>query len=257
MLSPQEVLAVFRDSGGSDMDYLQAHLPRFLNTYQRFNSTWDRNRGVHMLDIGAHWLHQALVFRLGGYAVTAADVPVTLELESVRNLASRHGIELLRYTDLSAAGCLAALADDSQNVILMAEIIEHITFNPVQMWKEVYRVLAPGGRLIVTTPNYYWAGGRAWDWKRFLTGFGGGIATTEILRIHTMGHHWKEFSLRELQHYFCLLSADFNCVKSDYTSDAGDKTSVWQRHMPWLRQGVHLEVEVAAKNLGIVVQPGW
>jgi len=27
--------------------------------------------------------------------------------------------------------------------------------------------------------------------------------------------------------------------------------------LPWLRQGLHLEVEVATKNLGIVVQPGW
>jgi 2-polyprenyl-6-hydroxyphenyl methylase/3-demethylubiquinone-9 3-methyltransferase len=256
-MKSEDILNVFHDHPGTDRTYLEAHLTRFLNTYRRFDSGWDRNRGMRMLDIGAHWLHQSVVFRLGGYEVIAADVPVTMELESVRQLAAALDIELLAYDDLSAAGCLSAVPSDSINVILLAEIIEHITFNPVEMWKEIYRVTAPGGRIVITTPNYYWAGGRAWNWKRFLTGHGGGIPTTEIVSLHTMGHHWKEYSLRELLHYVCLLSPDFNCVRMEYTSDYPEKSSAFQRRCKWFREGLHLEIELMEKAHGIIAEPGW
>lgn len=257
MISQEQVLAVFGEAGGTDLDYLEAHLPRFLNTFRRFDSRWDRRRGVRMLDIGAHWLHQAVVFALGGYQVTAADVPVTFELESVQKLADSQGIGLLSYTDLSAPGSLSAIPSDSMNVVMMAEIIEHITFNPVELWKEIHRVTVPGGRIIVTTPNYYASSGRAWAWRRFLSGFGGGIPIDDVLNINTMGHHWKEYSLRELQYYFCRLSPDFNCVNSEYTTDEMGKAGLLRKHFKWLRPGLYLEVEVVRKERGVIVTPGW
>jgi hypothetical protein len=79
------------------------------------------------------------------HAITAADVPITFELPAVQQLAAAKNIELLSYQDLAVSGSLAKLESDSVNVVLMAEIIEHITFNPVEMWKEIYRVVAPGG----------------------------------------------------------------------------------------------------------------
>ena len=257
MITREEVLKVFAECVETDLPYLEAHLQRFLNTYHRFDSTWDRSRGGNVLDIGAHWLHQSAVFLLGGYEVIAADVPNTLSVESVQVLAKSLEINLVSYTDLSKEGSLAAVASDSINIVLMAEIIEHITFNPVEMWKEIYRVIAPGGRIVITTPNYYRADGRAWDWKRFRTGFGGGISTSDILSTHTMGHHWKEFSMRELQHYFCLLSPDFDCVKAEYTVDYESGDRAFYDRFKWLRQGIHLEVEVAEKSNGITIAPGW
>lgn len=257
MTTREQVLDVFRESGGTDMGYLEAHLNRFLNTYQRFDASWDRNRGMRMLDIGAHWLHQAFVFRLGGYQVMAADVPVTFEIESVKSLAEKFEIDLVPYQDLSAQGSLSAVESNSINIIMMAEIIEHITFNPIELWKEVYRVLAPGGRIIVTTPNYYRRGGHAWQFKRFLQGFGHGITTLEILNVNTMGHHWKEFSLRELQHYFCSLSPDFNCVRGDYIVDKKEENGAFHNRVKWLRQGLHIEVDLIEKKNGITVVPSW
>ena len=257
MVDRDKIIEVFNMSGGTDLGYLEAHLSRFLNTYHRFDSGWDRNKGVNLLDIGAHWLHQAAVFSLGGYKVIAADVPNTLDLESVKTLAESLEIELVSYTDLSVAGSLSDVASNSMNVVLLAEIIEHITFNPVELWKEIYRVIAPGGKIVVTTPNFYRAGGRAWDWKRFLTGFGRGISTLEILSTHTMGHHWKEYSLRELQHYICLLSPDFDCIKGEYTNDKEPKDMTFLDRFNWFRQGIHMEVELAKKTSGITITPGW
>jgi 2-polyprenyl-6-hydroxyphenyl methylase/3-demethylubiquinone-9 3-methyltransferase len=94
------------------------------------------------------------------------------------------------------------------------------------MWKETYHVVAPG------------------------------LPTSEILGPHTMGHHWKEFSLRELQHYFCLLSPDFNCVKGLYTMDEPEKSNALIKRIKWLRQGLHPEVDLMDKANGITLQPG-
>ena len=43
--------------------------------------------------------------------------------------------------------------DDSFDVVLFCEIIEHLLMDPLRPLSEINRVLRPGGRLIVTTPN--------------------------------------------------------------------------------------------------------
>src|SRR5262249_9554145 len=43
--------------------------------------------------------------------------------------------------------------DGTFDVVLFAEMIEHLAVNPVWALSEIHRVLKPGGHLIVTTPN--------------------------------------------------------------------------------------------------------
>jgi 2-polyprenyl-6-hydroxyphenyl methylase/3-demethylubiquinone-9 3-methyltransferase len=255
-----------RSHGGTDVSYLAHHYPRFAATKREFESTWDRKRGLRVLDVGAHWLHQSLLYALDGYQVTATDLPLTMDLPNVRSLADAHGIRLLSTPDLARADALAALPEDGFDVILFTEIIEHITFNPVALWKSLYRLAAPGARIIVTTPNYYALRGRAWDFRRFATGFGGGLDVLSLLNQHTYAHHWKEFSRRELIYYFCVLSPDFNTVKArylpefhpDYLATPGR----WlgkrlEQALPFLRPNLHIEVELVAKQHGIRVEPSW
>lgn len=251
-----------------DQQYLAHHLPRFLYTFSEFDHSWDRELGDRVLDIGAHWLHQSVIWRRAGYRVTALDLGLTLELEVVKNLARTEGIALLVENDLASARALGTLPDDSIDIILFTEIIEHITFNPVAFWTQVYRVLAPGGRLIVTTPNYYFVKGRAWQWRRFVRGFGGGISVGEVLATHTYGHHWREYSLRELVRYFCLLSPDFSTVKAftvpsinarlDNRTRCGRAAQRFSRHAGWLFDpNLYLEVALDRKERGVVIQPSW
>ena len=38
-------------------------------------------------------------------------------------------------------------------MVLCCEILEHLAFDPARMVAEIHRVLRPGGKLILTTPN--------------------------------------------------------------------------------------------------------
>jgi SAM-dependent methyltransferase len=43
--------------------------------------------------------------------------------------------------------------DETFDVVLFCEILEHLTTDPLSAIKQIHRVLKPGGRLILTTPN--------------------------------------------------------------------------------------------------------
>ena len=256
----------FLAHGLTDQRYLSLHFERYVQTKNRLLSSWNRARGVRVLDVGAHWLHQAVLYAMDGFEVTALDMPVTFEMADVRSIADAHRIRLVSEPDLEKATALARIPDDSFDIVLFTEIIEHITFNPVAMWREIYRVMAPGAHIVVTTPNYYAWRGRAWHWGRFFDRFGGGLSTIDILTINTHANHWKEYSLRELVYYFCVLSPDFDCTRQEHLQEYYDGylpvKATWlsrgiEATIPILRPEVYLEVELRQKSKGIVVEPHW
>lgn len=264
--SLEHLIERFAEHGGTDLVYLTHHYPRFAATKREFESTWDRSRGMRVLDVGAHWLHQSVLYALDGYQVTATDLPLTMELPNVRSFADAHGIRLVSTSDLARADAFSEFPENSFDVILFTEIIEHITFNPVALWKAIYRVAAPGARIIVTTPNYYALRGRVWDPRRFISGFGGGLEVLNLLQQHTYAHHWKEFSRRELIYYFCVLSPDFVTFKAKYLPAFQGKSPAahdnWfanrlEQAIPFLRPNLHVEIELIAKQHGISIEPHW
>lgn len=256
--SADEYIQFIEESGHTDKAYLRAHFHRFVGTFRQFLAGWHGDPSAHVLDVGAHWLHQSALFARSGFRVTGADFPATMREAGVLNLAQRLDIELLEYQEIHSGTTFDELDEDSVDVLLFTEILEHITFNPVAFWKAVYRVLKPGGRIVITTPNFYAAGGRAWQWRRFLEGFGSGISTLEILQTPTYGHHWKEYSRREVCHYFCALSRDFHIHRAlQVDSDFRPPSTRWERLLAWRLPQLYIEVDVAQKKHGIEIEPSW
>jgi len=206
-----------------------------------------------------------VLYAIDGFAVTALDLPATFESDSVRALAEVHAITLLPHVDLEYPSALKAIANDTFDIVLFTEVIEHLAFNPVAMWREIYRVMKPGARIVVTTPNYHALRTRLRQWWRAMRGLGAGVDVTQVLGVHTLGHHWKEYSRRELQRYFTLLSPDFACRDVAYVQGhrrAVSKPSVevallLERIIPFLRPDLYVEVELTCKAAGIVVEPHW
>ena len=246
-----------------DESYLNTHYPRFKMTWEFI---WKKTDTIKtMLDIGAHWLHQSIVYAKEGVDVTAAELPTTLNTKEVQSVAEEYNINLISYLDLSKPEIFDKLPENHFDLILFAEIIEHITFNPVDMWRAIFRVMKPGGRIILTTPNYYHLGGRAWDIKRYLFRSGGGITSKEILNVPTYGPHWKEFSAKEIRDYFTMLSPDFDITEIKHASIPYSlpvnlsqkfkcKLEDW---LPFLRNNLFVEVTLYCKDVGIVIDPCW
>jgi len=252
-------------NGATDLFYLELHYPRFLATRKLAYETW-KWQGANVLDVGAHWLHQSVLYALDGHHVTAADLAITLGDPAVESIASNHDIRLLVFEDLSSETVFDGLETDSMDVVLFCEVLEHLTFNPVGMWKAIYRVLKPGGRIILTTPNHYALSALSQQIPRFLSGFGSGISVADILNVPTHSPHWKEFSGKELKRYFNLLSPDFSVNRLCYCSFGADTGHLnwkgrllydWPNLVPMLRNGLYAEVDLISKTAGITIRPDW
>jgi 2-polyprenyl-6-hydroxyphenyl methylase/3-demethylubiquinone-9 3-methyltransferase len=188
-----------------------------------------------------------------------------MEASNVVRLAEAHNIQLISCPELAHPCGLGHLPDGCFDVIILGEVLEHITFNPIALWREIYRVLAEGGSIIVTTPNCYAATRRRLQELRMWIGGGAGITVQEILTTPSHGHHWKEYSRREVERYFRLLSPDFVIHRSIYVEDEltpnaslGQRLAAGvRRSVPPLRSRLHVEIRLPGKARGIVVEPRW
>ena len=90
----------------------------------------------------------------GSYPVALDLARQALTFVRSRLREAQSGSEAPRdFMCLQSVGELLPLADRSFECILLSEVIEHLEAPQVSI-KEAARVLRPGGRLLVTTPNY-------------------------------------------------------------------------------------------------------
>ena len=135
-----------------------------------------------VLDIGCGAAQKVQVMqRWSGTSAFGCD----LDIRVLRFAKHSAGIPRLA----AASGIELPFASASFDWITASEVIEHLS-EPSALLCEAHRVLKPGGRLLLTTPNrlqYY----RPWRPVLFWRGFCGRVVVDES--------HVREFSARELQ----------------------------------------------------------
>src|SRR5215213_11365163 len=111
--------------------------------------------GSRLLEIGCgagNLLLQATVS--GSYSVALDLSMQALTFVRSRLEEARSGAEApAGYACTQAIGEALPLADESFDCVLMSEVIEHLEEPQISI-REAVRVLRPGGRLLITTPNY-------------------------------------------------------------------------------------------------------
>lgn len=138
----------FYDSIADDFD-------RIANTYdlqRRLEIVFDQLlageelRGKRVLDVGSGtgWFSEAAVTR--GASVVSIDIGTRL-LMRTRARCRSHPV--------AADACALPFASATFDYVVSSECIEH-TLAPLQALHEMARVLAPGGIVVVTTPNWVW-----------------------------------------------------------------------------------------------------
>lgn len=91
-----------------------------------------------------------------GYSAVSVDIGTSAddwgsgETGRMARLLQAHGVEQVEW-DLERVPY--PLADSSFDAVVMTEVYEHLRDYPVRSLEEVRRILKPGGRLYLTTPN--------------------------------------------------------------------------------------------------------
>jgi 2-polyprenyl-6-hydroxyphenyl methylase/3-demethylubiquinone-9 3-methyltransferase len=133
------------------------------------------------------------------------------------------------------------------------------------MWSALYRLLAPGGRIIVTTPNYFHVTNVAKELLRCFRGRSSGIPVEDVVGINTYAHHWKLYSVNDIKEYFRLISPDFAVGRVEYFTYSRAKSLSLPRILKnsvedtvkFLREALYVEIGLPVKTAGIVAKPGW
>ncbi len=140
-----------------------------------------------LLDVGSAYMHVSSLASLMGYQVSALDLKDFTEVPWLKQRALKYDIEL-RQCNLSKERI--SWPDRAFDIVLLLETLEHFNFNPLPVLQEIYRVLRPGGCLILTTPNLFRLGNKI----RILFNRHISVSVEE-----PAGGHWREYSLLELK----------------------------------------------------------
>lgn len=102
----------------------------------------------HLLDIGAFCgLLSGTAYRMG-WRVTAVDNINIPSFSSLR-IPERH----IECSVVNACVDPLPLESGSVDAILLSEVLEHLVYSPLPLFREIHRVLRPGGVLLLSTPN--------------------------------------------------------------------------------------------------------
>ena len=128
-----------------------------------------------------------------------------------------HLFNLHELADTSEHVQRMPLDDASFDVVVFTEVIEHITF-PQEVVSEFARVLAPGGRLVITTPNIFCLGNRLATFlgtdKLFRkVGEEGFVATIEFSRFGHVAHYSHASLAQLLSPWFAIETRTGSCFK--------------------------------------------
>lgn len=112
-----------------------------------------RHARGRLIDLGCGKAPLYLVYRGQVASVTCVDWPESM-----------HGGEYLdRTCDLSAP---LPFEDASFDTIVLSDVLEHIA-EPQALFREMARILAPGGTLLMNTPFFYWLHETPHDYHRY------------------------------------------------------------------------------------------
>lgn len=132
--------------------YLARHRHEYVRTVSDILHHRPPESGpVRVLELGAFFGTVCIALSALGYDVTAADIPEYIDMPEQVARYGRHGVKTkgVRLQDFRLP-----FEDESFDVVIMCEVLEHLNFNPLPLIKEINRVLSPGGIFYLSLPNY-------------------------------------------------------------------------------------------------------
>ena len=187
------------NSGAEASHYIYSHRHEFVRTVRDLLKHRPPGNGpVRVLEIGAFFGVVSFALADLGYKVTAADIPEYIEMPSQVQRYAQRGIATkgMRLEEF-----LMPFDDESFDVIVMCEVLEHLNFNPLPLLKEINRIGKPGSIFYLSLPNF----ARLKNRKSILKGEAVGIDVVSLFNQLDPHHpeiangHWREYTAPEIR----------------------------------------------------------
>ena len=170
------------------------------------------NQTPRLLDLGAQF--GALAIYATQLGCWAAALDYGMYAKAFREAVADRGVD---YRECDLGHEPLPFADNSFDFATYTDVIEHHAFSPKRVLAEIHRVLVPGGRLILATPNH------ASIYNRIKLFFGGSVNdefdyffnTTADAKTYD-GHH-REFTRVEIRS--ALEQTDFRVLECRVIDD--------------------------------------
>lgn len=186
-------------------DSFNDHRNRYKKDLELINQYF---RGGKILDVGASPFHITYCLKKLGYDVVGLDIEPSKFSKFIREyklLIEKNDIETQKFP----------FKGNSFDLIIFNEVFEHLRIDPIFTLKEIYRVLKPGGVLLLTTPNLYAIH------KIFMFNLGKSFndAYEEFNKLSVYGYmgHIREYSTQEVNKF--LRNTNFKIENVIYRHD--------------------------------------
>ena len=103
-----------------------------------------------VLEIGSLFGVVSRILKQKGYAVTGTEIPEFHQSEKLRKLYSENGIA---FDKVNLRDYKLPYPDESFDMVIICEVLEHLNFNPLPVLKEINRVLKKGSYIYCAMPN--------------------------------------------------------------------------------------------------------
>lgn len=124
-------------------EYLHGQRPRYLETAELLKQSGLQGS---MLELGGAPGNLMILLKSLGYDVRGVDI----DPSRFQRVLEKHGVSMDR-SDVEAEPL--PFPEDTFDVVLCLEVIEHLRINPLYALREAFRVTKPGGHIFLSTPN--------------------------------------------------------------------------------------------------------
>ncbi len=155
----RQYLAGFEQEGGErwreeNERYLTDHMRRF---YETLKALPHGNQGEKLLELGAAPYFMSLMLKqFSNYSIFLSNgYKIGIHTKSAIRLIKNDPCEehTFNYLTFNAEIDCFPYPDHSFDIVLCCELLEHLILDPTHMLSEIHRILKPGGRVLITTPN--------------------------------------------------------------------------------------------------------
>lgn len=198
----KELAGLDSDFTDWSIKYLQEHKEKYVSDLCFINRYFSKDT---ILEIGSFPLHLTYCLTRLGYNIVGLDI----DPDRAKHFITNKELTVIKC-DIEKEKL--PFEDGAFENILFLEILEHLRIDPLFTLREINRVLAKNGTMILSTPNLY-------SLKKIINfnrGRGFNNPYEQYIKLHELGHmgHIREYSTSEVQQF--LENTGFKVIKTNY-----------------------------------------